>query len=129
MRTKARIVAYSVGSFWYCLDHGRGQQNAEPVLSSQLHPEYIYKCDKCRVVLPKLEEPPLHPVMDPTPHRREPVCKKCAAWICMKCGTVKNRADRDSRSAEQCRKCDSLMGYYRATRHLPGTNFSTLRRH
>lgn len=41
------IVAYTVGSFWFCLEHKPEDKGVNRALRSDLMPVYTYNCDKC----------------------------------------------------------------------------------
>jgi hypothetical protein len=54
------LVAYTVGSLWYCVGDGEKLRNSgievEPVFEGDMHREYTYHCEVCRRRLPSWVE-------------------------------------------------------------------------
>jgi hypothetical protein len=42
-----KIIAYTVGSFWYCPKDGKDLEGSEPVTEDNLMSIYSYHCDVC----------------------------------------------------------------------------------
>ena len=43
----AMVIAYTVGSMWFCTACGPNQDNSEPVTFGNTLPIYDYNCDNC----------------------------------------------------------------------------------
>lgn len=41
------VIAYTIGSFWYCIAHGENSLDATAVYEGNTFDCYTYRCDDC----------------------------------------------------------------------------------